>query len=38
MIKRYLEDVIPKFMFRNKAVIIFGPGQAGKTTLVKNNH
>ncbi|NUM70953.1 MAG: ATP-binding protein [Ignavibacteriaceae bacterium] len=35
MIKRYLEDVIPKFMFRNKAVIIFGPRQAGKTTLVK---
>ncbi len=36
MIKRYLEDVIPNFMFRGKAILIFGPRQAGKTTLVKN--
>lgn len=35
MIKRYLEDVIPKFMFRGKAILLFGPRQVGKTTLVK---
>jgi len=35
VIKRYLEDVIPNFMFRGKAILIFGPRQAGKTTLVK---
>lgn len=35
MIKRHLEEVIPQFMFRGKAIIIFGPRQAGKTTLVK---
>ena len=34
MIKRYLEDVIPGFMFKGKAIIIFGARQTGKTTLV----
>ncbi len=35
MIKRHLEDIIPQFMFRGKAIIIFGPRQAGKSTLVQ---
>ena len=34
MIKRYLEDVIPGYVFKGKAILIFGARQTGKTTLV----
>ncbi|GMU90217.1 MAG: ATPase [Chlorobiota bacterium] len=34
MIKRYLEDVIPGYLFKGKAILIFGARQTGKTTLV----
>ncbi|GAB1350600.1 ATP-binding protein [Ignavibacteriales bacterium] len=34
MIKRYLEDVIPRYLFKGKAILIFGARQTGKTTLV----
>jgi len=34
-IKRKLEHVIKKNLFKKKAIIIYGPRQAGKTTLVK---
>lgn len=35
MIHRVLENVIAKHFFRGKAIIITGPRQVGKTTLVK---
>lgn len=34
MVKRYLKDIISKDLFKNKAVIIYGSRQVGKTTLV----
>ena len=34
MIKRQLEDIIQKSLFKNKTVIIYGARQVGKTTLV----
>lgn len=34
MVKRYLNDIIGKDLFKNKAVIIYGARQVGKTTLV----
>jgi predicted AAA+ superfamily ATPase len=34
MVKRYLRDIIGKDLFKNKAVIIYGARQVGKTTLV----
>ena len=34
-IKRNLENVIKKQLFKGKVIIIYGPRQAGKTTLVK---
>lgn len=34
-IKRKLENVIEKNLFKRKAIIIYGPRQSGKTTLVK---
>ncbi len=34
MIKRYLEDIIPGFLFKGKAILIFGARQTGKSTLV----
>jgi len=34
MIKRILENMIVKRLFRGKAVILYGPRQVGKTTLV----
>lgn len=34
MIKRYLEDIILRQLFKNKTIVIFGARQVGKTTLV----
>jgi len=34
MVKRFLKDIISKDLFKNKAVIIYGARQVGKTTLV----
>lgn len=34
MIKRHLEDIIQRHLFKNKSVIIYGARQVGKTTLV----
>ena len=36
MIKRILEEKIKSYLFRGKAIIVFGPRQAGKTTLIEN--
>ncbi len=35
MIQRVLQDIIPEKLFNNKAIIIFGARQVGKTTLLK---
>lgn len=35
-IKRHLEEVIVKQLFKGKIIVIYGPRQAGKTTLVKH--
>lgn len=35
MIKRILQEVIEKRLFKGKALLIFGPRQCGKTTLVE---
>jgi len=35
LIKRYLEEIVRKKFFLGKAIIIIGPRQSGKTTLVK---
>ena len=35
MIKRLLENTIKEKIFKNKVLIIFGPRQVGKTTLLK---
>lgn len=34
MVKRFLEDLIAGDLFKNKAIIIYGARQVGKTTLV----
>lgn len=34
MVKRQLEDIIKRYLFKNKTVIIYGARQVGKTTLV----
>lgn len=34
MVKRHLENIIQRYLFKNKAVIIYGARQVGKTTLV----
>jgi uncharacterized protein len=34
MVKRFLKDIIRKDLFKNKAIIIYGARQVGKTTLV----
>lgn len=34
MVKRHLEDIIQRYLFKNKTVIIFGARQVGKTTIV----
>jgi uncharacterized protein len=34
MISRILQDTIKKRMFKNKAILVFGPRQTGKTTLM----
>lgn len=34
MVERILQKVIERYLFRNKAVIILGPRQVGKTTLL----
>jgi predicted AAA+ superfamily ATPase len=36
MVKRFLKDIISKDLFKNKAVIIYGARQVGKTTLVND--
>ena len=36
LIKRLLEDKINKSLFHGKAVILFGPRQVGKTTLINS--
>ena len=36
MIKRYLQGDIGKRMFKGKAILLFGPRQSGKSTLVEN--
>ncbi len=35
MIKRSLQSVIEKYIFSGKSIILFGPRQVGKTTLLK---
>jgi predicted AAA+ superfamily ATPase len=35
MVKRHLEDIINKYLFKNKTIIIYGARQTGKTTLVE---
>ncbi len=35
MIKRELEKQIDPYLFRGKAIILFGPRQSGKTTLLE---
>ncbi|NPA67393.1 MAG: hypothetical protein GXO50_02170 [Chlorobi bacterium] len=35
MIKRKLEDIIKSKMFDGKAIVVLGPRQTGKTTLLK---
>jgi len=34
LIKRELEQIISDYLFKNKVIILFGPRQTGKTTLV----
>ena len=34
MIERQLENIIQKRMFKGKAIVIVGPRQVGKTTLL----
>lgn len=36
MIKRHLEQVIEKWLFRGKVITVYGARQVGKTTLVKS--
>jgi predicted AAA+ superfamily ATPase len=36
MIKRSLENIIIDELFKGKAIIVFGPRQSGKTTLIKS--
>jgi hypothetical protein len=36
MVKRFLKDILIKDLFKNKAVIIYGARQVGKTTLVND--
>lgn len=36
MITRHLDNEIKKYLFKKKAIIIYGARQVGKTTLVKN--
>lgn len=36
MVKRKLTEIIKKYMFKNKIIIIYGARQVGKTTLVNN--
>ncbi len=35
MIERLLKKLIEKKIYRNKAIIVIGPRQVGKTTLLK---
>ena len=35
MIERLLKSLIEKRLYRNKAIIVIGPRQVGKTTLLK---
>ncbi len=35
MIERLLRDLIEKRLYRNKAIIVVGPRQVGKTTLLR---
>lgn len=35
-IPRYLEEIIKKWLFQNKALVIYGARRVGKTTLIKN--
>ena len=35
MVKRYLEDIINRYLFKNKTIIIYGARQTGKSTLVE---
>lgn len=35
MVKRHLEDIINRYLFKNKTIIIYGARQTGKTTLVE---
>ena len=35
MIKRKLRDIIEKRLFDGKAILLMGPRQVGKTTLLK---
>lgn len=36
MVKRSIEGLIQKYLFKNKAIIIYGARQVGKTTLVES--
>ncbi|MFP4040246.1 MAG: AAA family ATPase [Desulfosudaceae bacterium] len=35
MIPRQLQQVVQQKMFQKKAILIFGPSQSGKTTLLR---
>ncbi|MEF3279932.1 MAG: ATP-binding protein [Elusimicrobiota bacterium] len=35
LLKRIIQDKIEKLMFRGKVIIVYGPRQVGKTTLIK---
>lgn len=36
MIQRTLKDIIKKDLFKGKAILLFGPRQSGKSTLIPN--
>lgn len=36
MINRVIEKVIKKRLFKGKAILLFGPRQSGKSTLIEN--
>jgi predicted AAA+ superfamily ATPase len=38
IIQRALHNIIEQFLFKNKAIIIYGARQVGKTTLVQINN
>ena len=35
MIKRHLQDIVQSKLFKGKAILLFGPRQVGKSTLIE---